>query len=285
MTRMRRSSRKPSCASSASARPRSASSERSWNSSNSTAATPSSDGSSRIMRANTPSVTTSMRVRAETRLCSRTRRPTVSPTASPRLEAMRAAAARAASRRGSSTMILPLAANGSSSSASGTRVVLPAPGGATSTARVPAPSAAASRGRASSIGSGSAKARIAPRYSRGRARQAPRSLLPPAGEERWGVGRCMWQTTGGHGRGVAPSRRGDRGASCRRNARSLAVATANPYDRACPRAKSSSKPNASAPFCGSPPSTSRQGPKSRSRPPSRPPAPPSITWRPASYGM
>ena len=73
---------------------------------------------------------------------------------------MRAAAARAASRRGSSTTILPVAAKGSSSSASGTRVVLPAPGGATSTARVPASSAATSRGRASSIGSGSAKARM-----------------------------------------------------------------------------------------------------------------------------
>ena len=47
---------------------------------------------------------------------------------------MRAAAARAASRRGSSTMIFLPAAHGSSSSASGTRVVLPAPGGATSTA-------------------------------------------------------------------------------------------------------------------------------------------------------
>ena len=60
--------------------------------------------------------------------------PTVSPTFSPSVCAMRSAAARAASRRGSSTMILPPATQGSSSSASGTRVVLPAPGGATSTA-------------------------------------------------------------------------------------------------------------------------------------------------------
>ena len=60
-------------------------------------------GSSRIMRANTPSVTTSMRVRDETRLCSRTRRPIVSPTFSPSVEAMRCAAARAARRLGSST--------------------------------------------------------------------------------------------------------------------------------------------------------------------------------------
>ena len=83
MTRRRRSSRKPACASSASARPRSASSERSWNSSKSTAATPSSAGSSRIMRAKTPSVTTSMRVRGPTFEPSRTRKPTVSPTSSP----------------------------------------------------------------------------------------------------------------------------------------------------------------------------------------------------------
>ena len=47
---------------------------------------------------------------------------------------MRSAAARAASRRGSSTRIFLSAAQGSSSSTSGTRVVLPAPGGATSTA-------------------------------------------------------------------------------------------------------------------------------------------------------
>ena len=47
---------------------------------------------------------------------------------------MRAAAARAASRRGSSTMIFLPAAHGSCASASGTRVVLPAPGGATRTA-------------------------------------------------------------------------------------------------------------------------------------------------------
>ena len=106
MTRRRRSSRRPPCASSASARPRSASRERSWNSSNSTAATPSSAGSSRIMRAKTPSVTTSMRVRRPIFEPSRTRRPTVSPTASPSVAAMRSAAARAARRRGSSTMSL-----------------------------------------------------------------------------------------------------------------------------------------------------------------------------------
>ncbi len=48
---------------------------------------------------------------------------------------MNDAAARAASRRGSSMMIRPSPRQVASSSASGTRVVLPAPGGATSTAR------------------------------------------------------------------------------------------------------------------------------------------------------
>ena len=45
--------------------------------------------------------------RSETRLCRRTRRPTVSPTVSPSVAAMRCAAARAARRRGSSSRILP----------------------------------------------------------------------------------------------------------------------------------------------------------------------------------
>ena len=50
---------------------------------------------------NTPSVTTSIRVRFDTRLVSRTRKPIVSPTFSPSVAAIRAAAARAARRRGS----------------------------------------------------------------------------------------------------------------------------------------------------------------------------------------
>ena len=83
-----------------------------------------------------------MRVRLETLEPKRTRKPTVSPTGSPSVEAMRAAAARAASRRGSSTRIFLSFAHGSSSSTSGTRVVLPAPGGATSTAALFAASAA-----------------------------------------------------------------------------------------------------------------------------------------------
>ena len=65
ITRSLSSSRRPCCRSRASASPRSASSERSWNSSNSTAPTPSSDGSSSTMRVNTPSVTTSIRVARE----------------------------------------------------------------------------------------------------------------------------------------------------------------------------------------------------------------------------
>jgi hypothetical protein len=59
------------CTSSASASPKSPSSERSWNSSNRIAAMPGSSGSSRIMRASTPSVTTRMRVAAEVRLSMR----------------------------------------------------------------------------------------------------------------------------------------------------------------------------------------------------------------------
>ena len=72
---------------------------------------------------------------------------------SPSVAAMRSAAARAASRRGSSTRIFLSAAHGSSISTSGTRVVLPAPGGATSTAACARRSAAVSAGSASSIGS------------------------------------------------------------------------------------------------------------------------------------
>ena len=109
-------------------------------------------------RAKTPSVTTSMRVRAETRLCSRTRKPTVSPTfrRGSRPCARGGAGGKAARLQHDHAAAR---AQGSSSSASGTRVVLPAPGGATSTARVcvrerrraragPRRSAAGRRGRA-----------------------------------------------------------------------------------------------------------------------------------------
>jgi hypothetical protein len=103
---------------------------------------------------NTPSVITSIRVRFEILEPKRTRRPTVSPTCSLKVAAMRLDAARAASRRGSSSRIFLSAAHGSSSSTSGTRVVLPAPGGATSTAVLLARNAAVSRGSASSMGRG-----------------------------------------------------------------------------------------------------------------------------------
>ena len=121
---------------------------------------------------NTPSVITSMRVRSEMRLCSLTLRPIVSPTFSPRVAAMRAAAARAASLRGSRTRIFPPPVHGSCMSASGTRVVLPAPGGATSTARVFRLNAARKSGSASSIGSGTEKSVTC----------APSHLLPLASD-------------------------------------------------------------------------------------------------------
>src|SRR5712671_1941212 len=66
---------------------------------------------------------------------------------------MRSAAARAAIRRGSSTRIVRPCTQGSSASTSGTRVVLPAPGGATRTAASRAANAAVRAGSASSIGS------------------------------------------------------------------------------------------------------------------------------------
>src|SRR5437763_16856494 len=67
--------------------------------------------------------------------------------------ASRRAAARAARRRGSSMTSFAPATQRSSRRASGTRVVLPAPGGACSTAPVDAPSADRSGPRAASIGS------------------------------------------------------------------------------------------------------------------------------------
>ena len=92
-----------------------------------------------MSRVKIPSVTTSMRVLRDTLEPKRTRSPTVSPTLSFKVAAIRSAAARAASLRGSSTRIFLSAAHGSSISTSGTRVVLPAPGGATSTACVALP--------------------------------------------------------------------------------------------------------------------------------------------------
>ena len=101
-----------------------------------------------------------MRVRFVTFESKRTRRPTVSPTCSRNVDAMRAAAARAASRRGSNTRIFLSFAHGSSSSTRGTRVVLPAPGGATSTAASLPESAAVRAGSAASIGRDVSKLRM-----------------------------------------------------------------------------------------------------------------------------
>ena len=105
---------------------------------------------------NTPSVTTSIRVKRESLEPNRSRKPNVSPTCSRKVAAMRAAAARAASRRGSSSRIFFAAAQGSAASTSGTRVVLPAPGGAVSTALDPSRNAARRSGSARSMGSGGA---------------------------------------------------------------------------------------------------------------------------------
>ena len=62
---------------------------------------------------------------------------------------------RAAILRGSRTRIFCTPSHGLSSSANGTRVVLPAPGGATSTARPCAASAASMSGNTASMGRGS----------------------------------------------------------------------------------------------------------------------------------
>jgi hypothetical protein len=81
------------------------------------------------------------------------RYPTVRPTASPNVCAIRSATARAASRRGSSINIRLPAAQGSSSRTNGTTVLFPAPGGAISTADECSRSARRSSGNARSIGS------------------------------------------------------------------------------------------------------------------------------------
>ncbi len=106
------------------------------------------------MRVNTPSVTTSIRVFGPDFETIRARNPIRSPTLSDKVCAMRSAAARAAMRRGSSTRILAEPSQLSSINASGTRVVLPAPGGATRTADGCAAKASRNSSRTASIGSG-----------------------------------------------------------------------------------------------------------------------------------
>jgi hypothetical protein len=136
ITTRRRSGRSVARMSSSSASAVSTSRLRSWNSSRTTAAMPSSDASACRRRISTPSVTTSTRVAPDTFVSPRMRQPTRRPTASPRVAAMRCAAARAARRRGSTSSTRP-SHHGASSIASGTTVVLPLPGGATSTAAEP----------------------------------------------------------------------------------------------------------------------------------------------------
>ncbi|KAI8469772.1 MAG: hypothetical protein J3K34DRAFT_422769 [Monoraphidium minutum] len=158
---------------------RSASRLRSWNSSSSTAPTPASPGSACSRRSRMPSVTTSMRVDALTLLSSRTRYPTVRPTGSRSIDAMRRAAALAATRRGSSTMMRwPPSRNAGacSSSASGTAVVLPAPGGACSTMQLLASSPSRIGSRHSRIGRPSATASASGDAA---AAAAPRAAVAP----------------------------------------------------------------------------------------------------------
>ena len=133
MTTSRRSGLSADRVSDASASATSASRLRSWNSSKTIANTPSREGSRCSRRTSTPSVTTSTRVAGDTFDSNLTLYPTVLPTGSFSIEAMRVAAARAASLLGSNTMTLPV--RGSQAGlerrqARGSAVVLPAPGGA-----------------------------------------------------------------------------------------------------------------------------------------------------------
>ena len=121
----RRSGRRPPRASRVRARARSVWRLRSWTSSKITRPMPGRDGSRWRRRVRMPSVTTSIRVPARpgarpgcgSRRCRRPPRPAAT--------AMRRAAARVASRRGSSMTMRAPASHGSSRSRSGTTVVLP----------------------------------------------------------------------------------------------------------------------------------------------------------------
>src|SRR6185436_17455958 len=95
-----------------------------------------------------PSVTMSTRVSAEKRRSKRTCQPTSRPRVQPCSSAIRRATERAATRRGCSTTTRP-----ESATAGGTRVVLPVPGGATTTAARCEASAARTSGRLASSGS------------------------------------------------------------------------------------------------------------------------------------
>ena len=114
------------------------------------------------MRANTPSVTTSMRVLRLTFEPSRTRKPTVSPTvlAERARHAVGGGAGREPARLEQDELARP-PTHGSSSSAKRHPRRLAGAGRGDEHARSAAPSAVARSGRAASIGSGVSKARIA----------------------------------------------------------------------------------------------------------------------------
>ena len=89
-----------------------------------------------------------MRVSRLTRVSSRVRKPTVFPTGSPKSCAMREATARAATRRGSSSRIFLPPIQWLFIKDRGTMVLLPAPGGASSSTRRPRSSVWKSAGSA-----------------------------------------------------------------------------------------------------------------------------------------
>src|SRR3954471_12615638 len=97
----------------------------------------------------TPSVTTSSLVAAVKRRSKRICQPTSSPSVQPRSAAIRAAMARAATRRGCNSTTGP-----SASSAGGTRVVFPAPGAAVTTTARDRRTESTIESRYASIGSG-----------------------------------------------------------------------------------------------------------------------------------
>jgi hypothetical protein len=113
---------------------RSASSERSWNSSSTTTPIPGRSGRASICRRNRPSVMNRMRVSRPIARSCRVAKPT-SPPPRPTSSrfATRCAVTRVARRRGCSTTIRP-SISGFSARRIGTPVVLPEPVGATSTA-------------------------------------------------------------------------------------------------------------------------------------------------------
>src|SRR5439155_21959908 len=96
-----------------------------------------------------PSVATSSSLRAEKRRSNRICHPTSSPIVQPLSNAMRRVSARAATRRGWSRIVRPMAV-----SAGGMRVVFPEPGGATTTANRSRRACATISSTCASIGSG-----------------------------------------------------------------------------------------------------------------------------------